>query len=56
MITALLGKHVTAGFGKGTDMSVVINIQLAVPETKDAKVYDAFFESLEHKKMTAGVR
>lgn len=27
-------------------MSVVVNIQLAVPETKDPKVYDAFFESL----------
>lgn len=38
---------VTTGVGKGTDMSVVINIQLAVPETKDAKVYDAFFESLK---------
>jgi hypothetical protein len=33
--------------GKGTEMNVVINIQLAVPETKDAKVYDAFFESLK---------
>lgn len=38
---------VSTGVGRGTDMSVVINIQLAVPETKDAKVYDAFFESLK---------
>lgn len=37
----------TTEVGKGTDMSVVINIQLAVPETKDAKVYNAFFESLK---------
>ena len=33
--------------GAAAGMSVVINIQLAVPETKDAKVYDAFFESLK---------
>ena len=38
---------VNKAVGRAADMSVVINIQLAVPETKDAKVYDAFFESLK---------
>lgn len=38
---------VTSAVGKGADMSVVINIQLAIPETNDARVYDAFFESLK---------
>ena len=38
--------------GHSAAMSVVINIQLAVPETQDARVYDAFFESLKKHLLT----
>ncbi len=31
----------------GTPVTIAINVQLAVPETKDSAVYDAFFESMK---------
>lgn len=35
-----------SGGNAGAPMTIAINVQLAVPETKDAEVYEAFFQSM----------